>query len=962
MEPPSKKLRLSHSLDQDGDELDLNIEDLALDRQFQRSTYKSAFSFKSTLENIFEKYGRDFGDEGDEIDLNTGQITVDRGHFRGIFGGNLPVAVGGDGADADGQGEEEGEEEGDDEDGIDLNQLYSEDEEEGEEEDEHEEGSIDLEADGNGEEESRHVSQLDAIPDLSDIPEPSQLPPSFSALESSVNGGPSTSGTLLGTLNRLLTMAAVSRGASDSSFDPLSVTNELVEPAWRVPALPPSLLQRKPTAPVNKKSSAALKSIVRKPRPRSTHDTDSEDEITTRSSHIGLERTPSNQRNASPNEPQTRLATSPEDSGCIKGLSNQESHTRSTSRPGKPKHRDPYSTAVLKSPPPTEDERDIVEPQCMETNGSQRPLKRKHETIVIHIIDERLQKLEQSKFPLKALDETRQPARKRASVRDETVIESDSEVLENSESSRGPGERTEEGLLGTSTKSAEQIPGQTNTVEEATKSSPRLSSGANKGPTKEPEAPPEAFTKNYVDPSYGFSDEEDGGWVPAPKAAGRGRRQGPLILRPRSVSPELDSPPRPARSPLAMPEPVAVAANVTLSSPSSSCTELDAEAEPQSEQPPVEDLEHENTPPAASEDEQPSVLVDNQPPEVVPAQEPMTISPVAVAEGEAPQSPELSGLRRPVDELLLEENFGPANEQHVEQVSEPDGEAEQQTSANLNLSQPEISPRHRAVPQKQTSPKSSSQSLPTQLGDKRSTGKQGTAYLPRRTRRQWLPEGNPHDEALATQNPRLATPSHAPTPSRRSVRSVASLLSLVNDGSDEDELSTCFTPRTRSVASSGGYAGPARLYRETLSSPIKKKTPKSLSRRLFMTKASGSAQAKPKTSSFSLLSGAQFHTTPLSHRARTPGSGSGSGTVRSRLNSSPVRSVIQTPGGSKRRCGEEGFRCDPIHLLEPPPSQLPRFVETTRPENSTKHNTVICLFFRESTTVTKRPYPGTTFA
>ncbi|KAI6366719.1 hypothetical protein MCOR25_005085 [Pyricularia grisea] len=912
MEPPSKKPRLSHSLDQDGDELDLNIEDLALDRQFQRSTYRSAFSFKSTLENIFEKYGRDFGDEGDEIDLNTGKITVDRGHFRGIFGGNLPVvAVGDDCTDVAGQGDEEGEEEGDDEDGIDLNQLYSDGEEEDDGEDEHEEGSIDLEADGEDDEEPSHIPSSDAIPDLPDIPEPPQLPPSFSALESSVNGGLSKSGTLLGTLNRLLTMAAASRSASDPSFDPLSVTNELVEPAWRVPALPPSLLQKKSTAPVKTKSSAATKSIVRKPRPIFTHDTDSEDEITKRASHIGPERTPLNQRNASPYESETRSATSPETSGCIERVPNQESHTRSTSRPGKSKHREAHSATVPRSPPPTEDERDVTESQCMETGYPQRPLKRKHESIVIHIIDERLQKLEQSKLSLlNAPVETLEPVSQGAPIRDESVIESGSAALENPESPSRPREFTNKELLETDTESDEQTSGQASTVEETTMLSPRLPSGGNKGQPKKTEAPPETFTKNYVDPSYGFSDEEDGGWVPAPKAAGRGRRRGPLILRPRSVSPELDSPPRPTRSPLGMPEPVATSADVTLSSQSPSFTALIAEAEPQPEHALVEDLEHENTPPAAFEDEELSMLVDNQPPEPAPVQESTIVSPVAVEDGEASQSPESSGLRRPVDEPVLEEYFRPANEQHVEPVSEPDLEVVQHASADSSLGQLEVSHRQSVIPQDQTSHKSSPQSLPTQLGDQLASGKQGSAYLRRRTRRQWPPESNLVDKSLSTQDSRPATrsPPLTSTPSRRSVRSVGSLLSLVNDGSDEDELSTYFTPRTRSVASSGGYAGPARISRETLSSPIKKKTPKSLSRRLFMTKASSSVHAKPKASSFSLVSGAQFHTTPLSHRGRATGSGSSS--VRSRVNSSPVRSVIQTPGGSKRRCGEEGFRCD----------------------------------------------------
>lgn len=81
-------------------------------------------------------------------------------------------------------------------------------------------------------------------------------------------------------------------------------------------------------------------------------------------------------------------------------------------------------------------------------------------------------------------------------------------------------------------------------------------------------------------------------------------------------------------------------------------------------------------------------------------------------------------------------------------------------------------------------------------------------------------------------------------------------------------------------------------------------TNKNLRRRLFMTKASSSsaASASPGTRAVASLGGGK----PRHHRL-TPAGGGGSSSSRSRASAG---SVILTPGGSKRRCGQDGFRCD----------------------------------------------------
>lgn len=45
---------------------------------------ESKARLKSTLEDVIDKYSRDFTDIGDEIDMETGDIVVDNGHLSGM--------------------------------------------------------------------------------------------------------------------------------------------------------------------------------------------------------------------------------------------------------------------------------------------------------------------------------------------------------------------------------------------------------------------------------------------------------------------------------------------------------------------------------------------------------------------------------------------------------------------------------------------------------------------------------------------------------------------------------------------------------------------------------------------------------------------------------------------------------------------------------------------------------------
>ncbi|KAF6832445.1 hypothetical protein CPLU01_06128 [Colletotrichum plurivorum] len=91
MEPPAKRARTGPSplCQQQNDEVDeLNYEPEEVSQmrdpgyQFEQSRAFAAFKLKSTFEHIFQKYERDFTGIGDEIDLRTGQIITNNGHLE----------------------------------------------------------------------------------------------------------------------------------------------------------------------------------------------------------------------------------------------------------------------------------------------------------------------------------------------------------------------------------------------------------------------------------------------------------------------------------------------------------------------------------------------------------------------------------------------------------------------------------------------------------------------------------------------------------------------------------------------------------------------------------------------------------------------------------------------------------------------------------------------------------------
>ncbi|KAI0861111.1 hypothetical protein F4860DRAFT_179055 [Xylaria cubensis] len=93
MEPPSKRLRLdssTHGVDHDDgenqDELSMTPAQFHASQdpmyQLDKKRAKAATKLKSTFENIFEKYGKDFDGDDDLVNWYTDEVEVDNGHIN----------------------------------------------------------------------------------------------------------------------------------------------------------------------------------------------------------------------------------------------------------------------------------------------------------------------------------------------------------------------------------------------------------------------------------------------------------------------------------------------------------------------------------------------------------------------------------------------------------------------------------------------------------------------------------------------------------------------------------------------------------------------------------------------------------------------------------------------------------------------------------------------------------------
>ncbi|KAI0847044.1 hypothetical protein F5Y00DRAFT_271366 [Daldinia vernicosa] len=95
MEPPSKRPKLGQAPYDDDDDDEANLDELSMSPtqfdarqdplyELDKGRAKAATRLKSAFERIFEKYGRDFTGVGDEIDLETGEVIVNNGHLLSL--------------------------------------------------------------------------------------------------------------------------------------------------------------------------------------------------------------------------------------------------------------------------------------------------------------------------------------------------------------------------------------------------------------------------------------------------------------------------------------------------------------------------------------------------------------------------------------------------------------------------------------------------------------------------------------------------------------------------------------------------------------------------------------------------------------------------------------------------------------------------------------------------------------
>ncbi|KAJ9133132.1 hypothetical protein NKR23_g10926 [Pleurostoma richardsiae] len=89
MDRPIKRLKAAtYDAEDDEDELGLEPAEFAARQdpgyQLEKGRAMAAYKLKSSLEDIFKKYEKDFTGIGDEIDLRTGDIVIDNGHLHSM--------------------------------------------------------------------------------------------------------------------------------------------------------------------------------------------------------------------------------------------------------------------------------------------------------------------------------------------------------------------------------------------------------------------------------------------------------------------------------------------------------------------------------------------------------------------------------------------------------------------------------------------------------------------------------------------------------------------------------------------------------------------------------------------------------------------------------------------------------------------------------------------------------------
>ncbi|KAJ3959246.1 hypothetical protein N0V92_004132 [Colletotrichum tropicale] len=961
MEPPAKRPRtgpspLGQQQNDEDDELNYEPEEVSQMRdpgyQLEQSRNFAAFKLKSTFEHIFAKYEKDFTGIGDEIDLKTGKVVINNGHLENMRH-ERDMGV---------PDEEEEEDEG-----MLLEEAFGSDDEE---EDDEEDGA-ETTGQPDEEEEERILHGKEGGSTSTALTRRPSTEIQRRTSLSSIGG--------LGSEQRLSSLVAPRRPGSSSSVLPGSVWGadpEPADPTWKVPEIRkpklgdslmanmhgsryrfpisyqsiwssrPDTEEEKMTAdPARidmKMLSRARQESMRVGRPTSmkllqaftAQDDDNDDDI------LGVsiaERAPRAEKMTEPTptgdgEPsiETSDKSAKEDQPVV---SVEDPATQGA--PTKPSPSQKEAIGKSKKPKQSKEKKEkeklqAVEAKAQPAENHVEPDRAQPAVLALNFVTgDEAQRLPKQKLVIELLSKTPPPGEVTEVLEPEdadTYGLNESFELPTQSGTAGPGE-----IPGAY---EQQIDSDTIMPETDSSSAAKPSETTENQPRKAPGPPKEKFIRHQIDPSYDFSDDEEG--IPTTRVPTRIQKTAPA-----SPSGNTNAP---------------VSNNVEYVASTSKVPLNDAEITTANEEAEEEDGEDQiQTSPATP-------LADKLDGMDLDAPQPETPKAPAEAPEELPDMGEQSSPRESTED--------PTTMEH-QSVAEPDGE--DTILPDVETEEPEVADTAEAW----SSPVNSPIALPevTNLSDSGDNQEEGFSVpllddIGAESATE--PEAEPEPESVDIELPALPFPTHdsASNPPRskpgrprksnavpeNGATSPMRTLNLNSSSPLKRRASNTLKPR-KSVKFNKKPSSPAAatthhheqpsLPAGPSSSTIKASPRTPSARRSFISllsddedeltldlfkswtntsggSAPGSSGRKKTSYAPVLLAGPQTKiTTPMKQRSHNVGSGGRTDRGKKRKAAwafavtptkvqfgSPSGSLVKTPGGHMRRCGEDGFKCD----------------------------------------------------
>ncbi|KAF4905663.1 hypothetical protein CGCVW01_v012905 [Colletotrichum viniferum] len=969
MEPPAKRPRtgpspLGQQQNDEDDELNYEPEEVSQMRdpgyQLEQSRNFAAFKLKSTFEHIFAKYEKDFTGIGDEIDLKTGKVVINNGHLENMRH-ERDMGV---------PDEEEEEDEG-----MLLEEAFGSDDEE---EDDEEHGTETVGQPDEEEEERILHGKKGGSTSTALVRRPSteiQRRPSLSSI-----GG-------LGSEQRLSSLVAPRRPGSSSSVLPGSVWGadpEPADPTWKVPEIRkpklgdslmanmhgsryrfpisyqsiwssrPDTEEEKMTAdPARidmKMLSRARQESMRVGRPTSmkllqaftAQDDDNDDDILgvsiaereptaekkkePTSTGDGERSVETSDKNAEEDQPVVSVEDSATQEAPTKPSPSQKEATSKSKKqkPSKGQKGKEKLQAIQAKVQPAENH---VEPGKVQSAELADAAEISSETPTFVTGDE-AQRLPKQKLVIELLSKTPPPGEVTEVLEPEdadTYGLNEAFELPTQSDTADPGEIPGASEL--------QIDPDTIMPETDSSSAAKPSETTENQPSKAPEPPKEKFIRNQIDPSYDFSDDEEG--IPTTRVAARTQKPAPASPIGNTNAPVPNDieyvastskvPLNDAETMTANEEEKEDCEDQIQSSPATPLADkldgMDLDApQPETPKEPAETPEEllnaggHSSPRESTEDpttmEQRSVAELDEEDTILPDVE--TEEPEVADRAEASSGPVNAPIAIPEDAhlpdsqdnqeegfpVLLLDDIGAESATEPEPEPEPESVDIELPALPLPTHDPAPNPPHSKLgrPKKSNAAPENGATSPMRTLNLNSSSplkrRASNALKPRKSVKFNKKPSSP--AAAAThhhEQPSLPAPPSSSTikASPRTPSARRSFISLLSD--DEDELTLDLF---KSWTNTSGDSAP------------------------------GSSGRKKTSYAPVLLAGSQTKiTTPMKQRSHNVGSGGGTDRGKKRKAAwafavtptkvqfgSPSGSLVKTPGGHMRRCGEDGFKCD----------------------------------------------------